>query len=120
MARPAEVFVRRLRNKERVWLRSLRRRGARFASAVTWRRAQVVDMSHRGWSAPEIADALGATSDWVRAVIHEFNAVGLEALMPAWGGGRPREITDEMRAGIVEVVQAHPQELGEPYATWSL
>ncbi|MCA1705146.1 MAG: hypothetical protein LC808_18555 [Actinobacteria bacterium] len=52
MARPAEVFVRRLRNKERVWLRSLRKRGARFASAVTCRRAQVVDMSRRGWSAP--------------------------------------------------------------------
>ncbi len=117
MARPAEVFVRRLRNKERVWLRSLRRRGARFASAVTCRRAQVVDMSRRGWSAPEIADALEATADWVRAVIHEFNDVGLEALVPAWGGGRPREITDEMRARIVEVVEAHPQELGEPYAS---
>lgn len=30
MARPAEVFVRPLRNKERVWLRSLRRRTARL------------------------------------------------------------------------------------------
>ncbi len=120
MARPAEVFVRRLRNKERVWLRSLRRRGARFASVVMCRRAQVVDMSRRGWSAPEIADAMEATADWVRAVIHEFNALGLEALVPAWGGGRPREITNEMRVRIVEVVKAHPQELGEPYASWSL
>ncbi len=120
MARPAEVFVRRLRNKERVWLRSLRRRGARFVSGVTCRRAQVVDMSRRGWSAPEIADAMEATADWVRAVIHEFNTLGLEALVPAWGGGRPREITSEMRARIVEVVKAHPQELGQPYASWSL
>ena len=120
MARPAEVFVRRLRNKERAWLRSLRRRGARFASVVTCRRAHVVDMSCRGWSAPEIAEALEATADWVRSVIHEFNAIGLEALVPAWGGGRPREITGEMRARIVEIVQAHPQELGEPYASWSL
>lgn len=52
MARPAEVFVRRLRNKERVWLPSLRKRGARFVSAVPCRGAQVVDMSRRGWSAP--------------------------------------------------------------------
>jgi transposase len=68
----------------------------------------------------EIAAALEATADWVRGVIHEFNRIGLEALLPAWGGGRPRVITDEMRDRIVEIVQTHPQELGEPYATWSL
>ena len=73
-----------------------------------------------GYSAPEIADALAATADWVRRVVHEFNATGLEALIPTWGGGRPREITTEMRTRIVEVVETHPQELGEPYATWSL
>ena len=120
MARPAEVFVRTFRGKERRWLRSLRRRGTEFASAVMVRRAQVVDMSRRGYSAPEIADALDATSDWVRKVIHEFNDVGLEALVPAWGGGRPKTITDEIRARIVEIVDSRPQELGEPYTTWSL
>ena len=120
MARPAEVFVRTLRGKERRWLRSLRRRGTEFASAVMVRRANVVEMSSRRYSAPEIADALDATSDWVRRVIHEFNDIGLEALVPAWGGGRPKMITDEMRARIVEVVDSRPQELGEPYVTWSL
>jgi transposase len=120
MARPAQVFVRSLRAKERAWLRSLRRRGAEFASPVTTRRAQIIDMSRRRYTAPEIADALDATCDWVRGVIHEFNDVGLEALLPAWSGGRPREITDEMRARIVEIVDSHPQELGEPYTTWSL
>ena len=119
-ARPAEVFVRRLRGKERAWLRSLRRRGADFASAVTVRRAEVVSMSRRGYAAGEIAEALEATADWVRRVVHEFNTVGLEALLPAWGGGRPRKITDEMRAHIVEIVKTHPQELAEPYACWSL
>jgi transposase len=120
MARPAEVFVRTLRGKERRWLRSLRRRGTQVASAVMTRRAQVVDMSSRHYSAPEIADALDATSDWVRRVIHEFNDIGLEALVPAWGGGRPKTITNEIRARIVEVVESRPQELGEPYVTWSL
>lgn len=120
MARPAEVFARRVSNKERGWLRSLRRRGAEFASVVTVRRAQVVAMSRRGYTASEIGDALEATADWVRRVIHEFNELGLEALLPAWGGGRPREITDDMRAAIVEVVKTHPQELNEPYACWSL
>jgi len=120
MARPAQVFVRRLRAKERAWLRSLRRRNGGFASPVTVGRAQVIVMSRRRYPAPEIADALDATCDWVRGVIHEFNDIGLEALGPAWSGGRPREITDEMRARIVEIVDSHPQELGEPYTTWSL
>lgn len=120
MARPAEVFVRSLRAKERAWLRALRRRGGTFASPVTVRRAQVVDMSRRCYSAPEIAEALDATADWVRGVIHGFNAIGLEALVPAWSGGRPRTITTEMRARIIEIVDSHPQELGEPYATWAL
>jgi transposase len=87
---------------------------------VTVRRAQVIVMSRRRYTAPEIADAMDATGDWVRSVIHEFNDIGLEALLPAWSGGRPREITDAMRARIVEIVDSHPQELGEPYVTWSL
>ena len=47
-------------------------------------------MSSCRHSAPEIADAQDATSDWVRKVIYEFNDVGLEALVPAWGGEHPR------------------------------
>ncbi len=35
-------------------------------------------------------------------------------------GGRPKTITDEIRTRIVEVVDSRPQELGEPYVTWSL
>lgn len=120
VARPSEVFVRRLRNSERGWLRSMRRRGGRFASAITFRRAQVIDMSRRRYTASEIAYALAGTPDWVRRVIHEFNDRGLESLYPAWGGGRPRRITTDVRARIVEVVKTRPQELGEPFASWSL
>jgi hypothetical protein len=47
MARPAEVFVRTLRGRERRWLGSLRRRGGEFTSAVMPRLALVIDMSSR-------------------------------------------------------------------------
>jgi transposase len=120
MARPASVFVRPLRRKERLWLRRVVRRGGDGASAVTWRRALVVSMSGRRDTATEIAASLSADDDWVRDVIHEFNRVGLEALIPAWGGGRPRVITTEARARILEVVKCRPQELGEPWSVWSL
>jgi transposase len=119
MARPASVFVRPLRRKEQLWLRRMLRRGSEL-SAVTWRRATVVSMSRRRFTATEIAAALHADGDWVREVIHNFNRVGLEALIPAWGGGRPPVITDEARVRIVEVVNSRPQELGEPWSSWSL
>lgn len=46
--------------------------------------------------------------------------VGAGSVATGVGWGRPREITDDMRAQILEIVKTHPQELGEPYACWSL
>ena len=64
MARPAQVFVRSLRAKERAWLRSLRRRGGGFASPVTVRQAQVIDMSRRRYSALGGQSGSSNASDW--------------------------------------------------------
>jgi len=33
-------------------------------------------MSRRGYSAPEIAQTLDGTGDWVRRVIHDFHEIG--------------------------------------------
>jgi transposase len=114
------VFVRRLRPEDQREVEQTVRRGGNQGSPVTWRRALVVLMSSQGRAAPEIARSLKATADWVRGVIHAFNALGLAALAPRWGGGRPRRITAEMRAEIVRIATTRPQLLGEPYTRWSL
>lgn len=117
--RPAEVFVRMLKPKEGQAIRRIVRRGRKDASPVAWWRALVVLMSAQRRTPREIADATGAKRSWVRSVIHAFNETGVDALHPKWRDGRPRRITDEMRAKIVEVAKA-PQLVGEPYTHWSL
>jgi transposase len=53
-------------------------------------------------------------------VIHLFNAKGLAALDPRWAGGRPRLISDEDIAVIVEAATTRPEKLGLPFTRWSL
>jgi Winged helix-turn helix len=49
---------------------------------------------------PAIARLVAADEDTVRDVICLFNEKGLAALDPQQAGGRPRLISDEVRAGI--------------------
>lgn len=118
--RPPEVFVRPLTPEEGNRLLRIVRRPGKGTSQVTWRRALVVLMSGQGRRVADIARLSRASEDWVREVIHAFNDSGMDALHPRWRGGRPRRITEEMRAEIVRVAKTRPQVLGEPYTRWSL
>ncbi len=118
--RPATVFVRPLTAEEEKELAGIVRRGRRATSPVTVRRALMVWRSAHGATASEIARALGAAPDRVREVIHAFNRDGMDSLVPRWAGGRPRRITQLMRAEIVRIATTRPQLLKEPYTRWSL
>ena len=118
--RPAKVFVRRLKPKEGRAIRRMVRRCRKDASPVAWRRALVVLMSAQRRTPREIADAIDAKEGWVRQTIHCFDEAGVDALHPKWRGGRPRTITDDMRASIVEVSKTAPQLVGDFYTHWSL
>ena len=87
------LFVRELTPQERAGLRRLVR-GGTDASAV--RRAQMVLLSSRGKTAPEIAPLWGGTGQCVRKVINRFNPEGLAgpARPPAAAGpGNPTTAT---------------------------
>src|SRR6266542_1241200 len=101
--RPATVFVRPLTADEEQELARIVRRGRRRTSSVAVRRALMVWRSPHGVTASQIAQACGAAPDRVRQVIHAFNRSGMTSLAPRWGGGRPRTITQNMRAEIVRV-----------------
>jgi transposase len=53
-------------------------------------------------------------------VVHLFNAKGLAALDPRWAGGRPRLISDDDIAVLVEAAISRPEKLGLPFTRWSL
>jgi transposase len=53
-------------------------------------------------------------------VIHNFNRDGFDALYPRYRGGRPQAFTLPKRQEIKRIALSDPQDLGQPFATWSL
>jgi transposase len=76
--------------------------------------------SSSGTPVPAVARLVAADPDTVRDVVHAFNAQGLAALRPHWGGGRPRRITDDDIAFVVATAEARPKTLGLPFTRWSI
>src|SRR3954466_13671983 len=98
------VKVRRLLDEEgQRPLRIVRRGEPRMTKGVIrYRRAMVVLASAGGNSVPVIARLVAADEDTVREVIHRSNELGMGALDPRWAGGRPRRISAEDEAFLIE------------------
>jgi transposase len=92
----------------------------RDSNRIKVRRAQVVLASAQGAKVPAIARRLYFSEQHVRTIIKEFNAAGLEALTPKYGGGRPETFSEEQRSLIVEAALCPPDLLGWPFRRWSL
>src|SRR3954469_12029899 len=116
------VKARRLSDEEGQRLLRIVRRGEPKAarSVIRYRRAMVVLASASGNSVPAIARLVAADEDTVREVIHRFNELGMGALDPRWAGGRPRRISAEDEAFLIETATTRPGRLGQPFTHWSL
>ena len=97
-----------------------RGKGSSPGSHVRWRRAVVVHASAGGNSVPVIARLVSCSQDRVREMIRRFNESGMASLDPQWAGGRPRRITDDDTAFVVETARQRPEKLGLPFTRWSL
>lgn len=89
-------------------------------SVVTWRRAQIVLLSAQGMTPPRVSEVVFTDPDTVRDVIHNFNRDGFDALYPRYKGGRPQTFTLPKRQEIRRIALSDPDDLGQPFATWSL
>jgi transposase len=69
---------------------------------------------------PLIARLVQTSRDRVREVIHNFNRLGMECLDPKWANGRPRRISPDDEAFIVETATTRPEKLGLPFTRWSI
>jgi transposase len=114
----ARVLLREISSEEGNRLLRIVRRTS--GSVVTWRRAQIVLLSAQGISPSAISEVVFTDPDTVRDVIHNFNADGFDALYPRYRGGRPQTFTLLKRHEIKRIALSDPQDLGQPFATWSL
>jgi transposase len=80
----------------------------------------VILASAGGNTVPAIARLVQGDEDAIRQVIHRFNDMGLACLDPQWAGGRPRRISPEDEAFIVETASTRPETLDQPFTRWSL
>lgn len=117
VARQPEVFVRELEPEQAQRLVKITRS---TRDRVRLRRAGIVLASVQGRPAGEIAMMFAATENYVREVIHAFNAQGFAALDPKWSGGRPAKFGPVARQLICRIARATPNALGQPFTTWSL
>jgi transposase len=114
----ARVSLREITNEE--GQRLLRIVRCTSGSVVTWRRAQIVLLSAQGMAPPAISEVVFTDPDTVRDVIHNFNRDGFDALYPRYKGGRPQTFTLPKRQEIKRIALTDPQNLEQPFATWSL
>ncbi len=89
--------------------------------AIAVRRAEIILASAQGDSAPEIAERLYFTPDYVRKVVHTFNEHGLGVLRAQYhNGGAPKKILPEHESNLVELAMTPPRLTGQPFTHWSL
>ena len=93
---------------------------SRTAQARLRDRARICWLSHQGQRVAAIQAALGVADGTVRLWIGRFNAEGLAGLRDRRRGGRPATYTPEQVGELIAASLIDPQELGLPFASWTL
>ena len=82
-------------------------------------RAQMVLLSHRGYSPQQIAAFTGQSDETVRRWLHRSRGGGCPGLREAPRSGRPPKITPAVRQLLRQWAQLSPRELGVQRPTWT-
>jgi transposase len=83
-------------------------------------RAGIVWRSSQGERVPAIAQELGLTEETVRHWVKRFNQQGIPGLADTARSGRPATYTPEQVGEVITAALTDPQELGQPFASWTL
>jgi transposase len=83
-------------------------------------RAQMVLLSTRRRTVPEIADIFSVCEPTVRFWLHSFNEHGPAGLFDQPRSGRPRKVTAEVKGKIIQLVQNDPNKAGYLATIWTV
>jgi transposase len=93
---------------------------SRTAQARLRDRARICWLAAQGQPVAAIKGQVGVADGTVRLWITRFNAGGLAGLQDRRRGGRPATYTPEQVGEVVAASLTDPQELGLPFASWTL
>jgi len=82
-------------------------------------RCQIILLSARPMSVPQIAQVTFYSEDTVARCIHEFNKSRLDSLLPGSQGGRPPKITPDYLKRLLSIIEQDPRTLGCPFSNWT-
>ncbi len=116
IARPSEVYVRELSPDEQQVLQELYHR---TPDATIKTRCQIILLSAKPMSVPQIAQVTFYSEDTVARCIHEFNQSRLESLLPGPKGGRPPKITPDYLKRLLLLVEQDPRTVGCGFSNWT-
>lgn len=82
-------------------------------------RCQIILLSAKPMSVPQIAQVTFYSEDTIARCIHEFNQNRLESVLPAPKGGRPPKITPDYLKRLFSIIEQDPRNLGCPFSNWT-
>jgi len=82
-------------------------------------RAKILRLSSKGNTVKEICNRLGFYRPKVEKILKQFNRRGLKVFERGKSPGKPRRITKEERALILQYLNTDPEKLGLHYNNWS-
>lgn len=83
-------------------------------------RARIIRLSSEGNTVKQICQKLGFHRPKIERIIKQFNEEGLNIFQRGKSPGKPRRITKEERAMLVQYVNTNPLKLGLHFNNWSL
>lgn len=112
------VRVKMLNNEDYKQLRELAK--SRKLPAGKVRRAKIILLSNQGYTATEIGAKLDCNARTALKWIGRFNRYGAAGLEEGPREGRPRVYGPEDVGAVIQAALTLPQELGLPFASWTL
>jgi transposase len=113
--RKPKLRVRTLTKKEKLFIWQNLKNGKSFIKD----RARILRLSGEGHPVKEICTKLGFHRPKVERIIKLFNEEGLKIFQRGKSPGKPRRITEEERALILQYLNTAPEKLGLHYNNWS-
>jgi len=113
--RKPALKTRELSQEEKVFVAKFIRHSESFVKD----RAKIIELSSYGDSVKQICEKLKTDKKKVGQVINAFNKIGLKAFERKKGTGRPRRITKEQRAKMIEWLNTHPKNFELHFNNWS-